>query len=136
MWYLTLSLFALTLYLLESVVSLPFLLIMVIAQASFDEIIPSSIMALIIGLLLDIGNSRPLGQTAIFFLIVSFLIELYRKRFSEESLGFLFVFSFIIINIYLWFFLGGKILFFVPSILGAILVIVVTSILYSIKPKS
>lgn len=136
MWYLILSLVALILYLLESVVSLPFLLIMVIAQASFDEIRPSSIFAFAAGLLVAVGSGRLFGGISIYFLVVSLLIQIYRKRFSEENIGFLFVFSFIITNVYLWFFIGGKILFLIESVLSSILVIVLTSILYSLKSKS
>lgn len=135
MWYLTLSTIVLILYLLEIIFTFPLLLMLIISQSSFDHIKNTAFVAFLVGLIADIGNGRFLGQTTLFFLLISFLIQIYRKRFSEESLGFLFAFSFISINVYLKLFTASKILFLTESLIGSVLIIVFTAFLYPIWKK-
>lgn len=134
MWYLILFIIVLAAYLLEAVFSLPFLLIFVVAQSSFDDIKTASIFAFLAGVLSDIGNVRPLGTGALLFLIISLVVQIYRRRFQEESVGFLFIATLLFVHIYFWIFDKGSIIYPIPAFVGAILVIVITGILFWLKP--
>lgn len=135
MWYLILTIIFFIIFLLEAVIPLSLFLIFIIAQASFDNVKNCAIFAFIAGLLTDIANVRPLGVTAIFFLIISLLIQLYRRKFQEESIGFLVIAAFIATQIYFWIFDRSKIIFIWEGIAGGLLVVLTTALLYAFKPK-
>ncbi len=136
MWFLFLGFLILFFYLLEVVIPLPFLLLLVISQTSFDQPKTSALSAFLIGLLLDLGNSRWLGVTALFCLLVSLLFKLYRRKFNEESLGFLFIFAFVTVNVYLRIFQANKFIFPIEGLIGAVFTLTLTSLLYSLWKKT
>jgi len=135
MWYLTLLLIILVAYLLEAIIPLSLLLVLVIAQAFFDDLKNASLFAFVGGILTDIALVRPLGQTALFFLVVSLVIQLYRRRFREENVWVLIAATIIISHIYQWLFIGGGMFIIVEATINAILVILAMAFLYLLKPQ-
>lgn len=122
-------------YVLEAIVMLPLLLLFTIAHASVDDIRVTSSYAFIAGILMDIGSARPLGTSSIFLLIISFLVQLYRHRFREESISFLFASGFIGIHFFSWIFIRNRIFLPLEGILGGIIVIVFVGLLYLRLPR-
>lgn len=135
MWYLILTIIYLLAYLLEAVIPLPLILVFLIAQASFDRIKPTAVFSLFGGLLTDLVLVRPLGTTSLFFLLTTLLIQAYRRKFREESLSFLFIFTVIITGLYFWLFANWQLFFIVKSLICAVLAVFATAILYNLHEK-
>lgn len=136
MWKLFLTILILLSFIFEPLFGLTLLLLVVIAVSSLNDIKTSVFICFICGLLSDVGFGRPFGLTILYFLIVSFIITIYKRRFKEESLPFLFFSSFIFVNFYLLLYKGGGYVFLLPSVIGALLVLPITVVMYNIKPRS
>lgn len=135
MWKLTILLTIIIAFLLEPLLVLPLLLLVVIAVSSFNDPKTGAFVSVISGLLSDIGMGRPLGLTVIFFLIISFIIVLYKRTVKQESLTFLFLSAFIAVNLYLIIFKRTGFFFPVAALVSSIIVVIITVVLYSVKPK-
>ncbi|MBI2028949.1 rod shape-determining protein MreD [Candidatus Gottesmanbacteria bacterium] len=120
-------------FILESLTNLPLLLVVVIALSSFAGPKTGVLSSFICGLLSDLGTGKPLGMTVIFFLIASFIIMLYKRRLKQESLLFMFVYSFIMVNLYLILFQRSGYFYPIQSAISAFIVIISAYILYNIK---
>lgn len=135
MWYLILTVIVLLLYFLEAVIFLPLLLLFTIANASLDNLRVAAVFAFISGILMDIGSGRPLGVSSLFLIVISFLVQLYRRRFREESLAFLFIAGFVVTNIFSWVFLRDHGLYVIAGLFSGIIVILFVGLLDLIIPK-
>ena len=135
MWYFILLLVSLIAFFCESLFILPLLLIAVISISSFETINKAALFAFWAGLLSDIGSGEVLGQHALFFLVVSLLIKLYQHRFRQENAAFLFIFTFLVVHIFIWLFIKTGTFFPVKGLLSGVLVIFLTGFLYSVKTR-
>lgn len=135
MWYLILTVIVLLLYFLEAIIFLPLLLLFTIANASLDNLRAAAVFAFISGMLMDIGSSRPLGVSSLFLVVISFLVQLYRRRFREESLGFLLIAGFVGTNIFSWVFLRNHSFYIIQGVFSGIIVILFVGLLDLIMPK-
>lgn len=61
-------------YLLEAIIPLNFLLVLVIADSFIDNLKSAALVSFVGGILTDIAFSHPLGQTALFYLLVSLIL--------------------------------------------------------------
>lgn len=136
MWYFTLSIIILLIFFLEAIISLPLLLLFIIAESSLDEIKTTAVFAFTSGVLMDIGSSRPLGTSSLFLLVISFLIQLYRRRFREESVNFLFIAGFVGTHIFFWVFRAEGIFYFIQGLLSGVIAIVMVGILHILKHRA
>lgn len=136
MWFIILLIILVVSIFLEALISLPLLLILVIAQSSFDDLLTSAAFAFCAGILMDITKVRILGLTSLFLLAISLIVQLYKKRFREESIFFLFIITFLAVHIYHWLFVKEGLFFPLEALLSSLLVILLTGLLYSFKPKS
>lgn len=122
-------------FILEPLVGLPLLLVVVIALSSFAGPKTGVLSSFICGLLSDLGTGKPLGLTVVFFLLASFIIMLYKRRLKQESLLFMFIYSFITVNLYLILFQRTGYFYLIQSLISAVIVIITTYILYNLKTK-
>lgn len=122
-------------FILEPLIGLPLLLVVVIALSSFAGPKTGVLSSLICGFLSDLGTGKPLGMTVIFFLVISFIIMLYKRRLKQESLLFMFIYSFITVNLYLILFQRTGYFYPIQSLISGVLVIITTYILYNLKTK-
>ena len=108
----------------EGVISTaPFVLLFLILLYIYTRKDSVFIYAFISGLFLDIFQVRVLGETALFFLPVLFLLFLYQRKFEIASLPFVIFSVFISSYCYLFFFIQVDILLqtIFITILGAII---------------
>lgn len=85
------------------------------------------------GLIFDLVKGGRLGQTSLIFLIISFLVSLYRAKFSKRNFLYSYIFCFLfflIVN-----FLSFHNLYFLKSVIYSLLIIPVNILVVLINQR-
>jgi len=77
-----------------SFLKLNLVLLLVLLWATFRSDQEGLMIAFFSGLLLDLASGTPLGLSSLIFVLSSFLIILYRRRFDPSHFAFLPIFTF------------------------------------------
>ncbi len=133
MWIIVLSTFTIIALLLQTVFLFPFLVIFALSVAFVEKPKISAIFAFVVGLVIDISLGRLMGATSLYLLIACLIIQMYRKKFTEDSVVFLGVFVFIAIHIYNYIFKGAFSFYIIEGVISALVVFAVSYLLYVLK---
>jgi len=79
-----------------------FILLLIILFSTLVDGFTVLIAAFLAGLIVDLWNGDRLGITSLVFLIVAFLLNLYKRKFNPEHLVFLLPFTILMVGIYSW----------------------------------
>lgn len=124
MFYLPLFIVLFLSFLLEVLTTLPLIFISMISYSALQHSKNAPLYALIAGVISAIVTSRSISLSIVYFLIISFIVKLYGRRFNQESLSFMFIFSFISGIIYLLIFRNQlNILIAILSSISSILIL-------------
>ena len=117
-----------------SISSLPILLIFFLCITIVRKELWIFPLAFIFGILLDVFQIHPLGETSLFFCIFFFLVLLYKRKYEIDSFPFLLVASFFGSFIYLLIFHYNDII--LQSIINSCLSIVIYVFLHIFNKNS
>lgn len=78
------------------------ILLLIIIFSTLVSGTTSLVGAFLAGLLVDLWNGDRLGITSLIFVMVSFLLNLYKRKFNPEHLVFLLPFTMLIVALHSW----------------------------------
>ncbi|MCR4263371.1 MAG: rod shape-determining protein MreD [Candidatus Roizmanbacteria bacterium] len=79
-----------------------FILLLIIIFSMVADGSTVLIAAFLAGLIVDLWNGDRLGMTSLMYIVVCFLLNLYKRKFNPEHLVFLLPFTLFIAAVYSW----------------------------------